>query len=248
MVAKRCSVSYSASFCLSSRFLLAAFVLLETLLRCCPGIKSIYTLLRTKKNVQPEVRKEQIFNKKILEKLKKETPQLLRKVHVISGDASLSNLGMNEDDTHLLLEEVSIVFHCAAAVNFKKPLEFLLKNNVLSLSSVIELCRKMRKFEVLVYTSTAYSNSNHLIFPLREEVYRLPFHAGKFLDALKNEDKEELEKRIAHCKPDWPNSYNFSKCLAENVITDTASDLPIAIIRPSIIIGTWKHPIPASRS
>ncbi|GBM86897.1 Fatty acyl-CoA reductase 1 [Araneus ventricosus] len=98
-------------------------LLLETLLRCCPGIKSLYTLLRTKKNVQAEVRKEQIFNKKIFDKLKKETPELLRKVRVISGDVSLPNLGMNEDDTHMLLEEVSIVFHCAAVVNFKKPLE-----------------------------------------------------------------------------------------------------------------------------
>ncbi|GBM15772.1 Fatty acyl-CoA reductase wat [Araneus ventricosus] len=120
----------------------------------------------------------------------------------------------------------------------------LLKNNVLSLSTVIELCRKMRKFEALVYTSTAYSNSNLLNFPLKEEVYRLPFHAGKFLDALKNEDKEKLQELIAHCKPDWPNLYEFSKCLAENVITDTASDLPVAIIRPSIVVSTWKNPIP----
>ncbi|GBM75522.1 hypothetical protein AVEN_180636-1 [Araneus ventricosus] len=86
--------------------------------------------------------------KEIFEKLRKETPELLGKVLVISGDASLPNLGMNGDDTQLLLEEVSIVFHCAAVINFKKPLEFLLKNNVLSLSSVIELCRKMKKFEV----------------------------------------------------------------------------------------------------
>ncbi|GBO33023.1 hypothetical protein AVEN_43325-1 [Araneus ventricosus] len=40
-------------------------ILLETLLRCCPGIKSIYILLRSKKNVQPEARKEQIFDKKV---------------------------------------------------------------------------------------------------------------------------------------------------------------------------------------
>ncbi|CAL1290501.1 unnamed protein product [Larinioides sclopetarius] len=224
-----------------------ASVLLETLLRCGPGIKFIYILLRTKKKVQPEDRKEQIFNKKIFEKLKKETPELLKKVCVISGDVSLPNLGINEDDTHLLLKEVSIVFHCAAVVNFKKPLEFLLKNNVLGLSNIIELCRKMRKFEVLVYTSTAYSNCNHLNFPLKEQVYRLPFHAGKFLDALKNGDNEKLRELVVHCKPDWPNLYSFSKCLAENVIMDTASDLPVAIVRPSIVFSTWKHPIPIGK-
>ncbi|GBM52966.1 hypothetical protein AVEN_111317-1 [Araneus ventricosus] len=64
-------------------------------------------------------------NFSIFEKLKNETPDLLGKVRVISGDASLPNLGMNEVDTHLLLEEVSIVFHCSAVINFKKPLEKL---------------------------------------------------------------------------------------------------------------------------
>ncbi|GBN04816.1 hypothetical protein AVEN_205189-1, partial [Araneus ventricosus] len=62
------------------------------------------------------------------------------------------------------------------------------------------------------------------------------------------EDKEKFQELIAHCKPDWPNSYIFSKCLAENVIMDTASDLPVAIMCPSVVVSTWKHPIPASRS
>ncbi|CAL1284227.1 unnamed protein product, partial [Larinioides sclopetarius] len=97
-------------------------VLLEALLRCCPGIKSIYILLRSKKNVNPDIRKEQIFNKKIFEKLKEETPEFLEKVHLIAGDISLPNLGMNEDDVQLLIQEVSIVFHCAAVISFMKPL------------------------------------------------------------------------------------------------------------------------------
>ncbi|GBM60440.1 Fatty acyl-CoA reductase 1 [Araneus ventricosus] len=219
-------------------------VLLETLLRCCPGIKSIYILLRSKKNVQPEARKEQIFNRKLFEKFKEETPEILKKVRVISGDASLPKLGMNEEDIQLLVDEVSVVFHCAADINFIKPLQFVLTNNVLSVSSVIELCRQMRKFEALVYTSTAYSNSNHLNLSIKEEIHRLPIRAEKFLDALKNEDNEMLQELIARCKPDWPNSYTFSKCLAENVIMDTASDLPVAIIRPSVVISTWKHPMP----
>ncbi|XP_055944747.1 fatty acyl-CoA reductase 1-like isoform X2 [Argiope bruennichi] len=218
--------------------------ILENLLRCCPGIKTIYILVRSKKNVPPEVRKEQIFNKKIFEKIKEENRELLDKVHLIPGDASLPNLGMSEEDEQLLIEDASIVFHCAAIIHFTKPLEFTLLHNVLSLNSIIELCRKMRKLEVLVYTSTALSNCNHSDFTLKEEVYRLPFRAEKFVDALKNEDYEGLHELYSHCKPEWPNAYTFSKCLAENLIMDTASDLPVAIIRPSIVISTWKHPIP----
>ncbi|CAL1300545.1 unnamed protein product [Larinioides sclopetarius] len=40
-------------------------VLLETLLRCCPGIASIYILLRPKGDLMPEKRKELIFEKKV---------------------------------------------------------------------------------------------------------------------------------------------------------------------------------------
>ncbi|CAL1284230.1 unnamed protein product [Larinioides sclopetarius] len=218
-------------------------VLLEALLRCCPGIKSIYILLRSKKNVNPDIRKEQIFNKKIFEKLKEETPEFLEKVHLIAGDISLPNLGMNEDDVQLLIQEVSIVFHCAAIISFTKSLEFMLKSNVLSLYSILELCKKMKKFEAFVYTSTIYSNCNHLNLPLKEEIIRLPFPANRFIDALKKGDSAMLQELVGYCKPDWPNTYTFSKCLAENVIMDTASDLPIAIIRPSIVIFTWKQPI-----
>ncbi|XP_055953632.1 putative fatty acyl-CoA reductase CG5065 [Argiope bruennichi] len=222
-------------------------LLLETLLRCCPGVKYIYILLRSKKNVTPEDRKQQIFSKKIFDNIKEANPELLSKVHVISGDVALPNLGMSEEDIRLLLEEVSIVFHCAANVSFTKPLKFMFLNVILPLNCIIKLCRRMKKFQVLVYTSTAYSNCNHLNSVLKEEVYRLPFRTEKFLDAFKNEDNELLDELVAHCKPDWPNTYTFCKCLAENLIMDTASDLPIAIMRPSIIVGTLRNPMPASR-
>ncbi|XP_055942427.1 fatty acyl-CoA reductase 1-like [Argiope bruennichi] len=219
-------------------------VLLETLLRCCPGIKAIYILLRSKKNVTPEVRIQQIFSKKIFDIIKEENQEQLNKVHVISGDITLSNLGMSEEDTSLLLEEVSMVFHCAANLSFTRPMKYMFLNVVLSLNCVIELCRRMKKFEALVFTSTAYTNCNHLNRVLKEDVYRLPFRAEKFLDAFKNEDDGILDELVAQCKPDWPNNYTFCKCVAENLIMDTASDLPIVIMRPSIIVGTLRNPMP----
>ncbi|GBN78453.1 hypothetical protein AVEN_119241-1 [Araneus ventricosus] len=77
---------------------------------------------------------------------------------------------------------------------------------------------------------------------------QIQLYDGRMLKpGILNEDKEKLQEQIAHCKPDWPNSYEFSKCLAKNVITDTALDLPVAIIRPSMVFSTWKHPIPTRR-
>jgi fatty acyl-CoA reductase len=33
---------------------------------------------------------------------------------------------------------------------------------------------------------------------------------------------------------DWPNTYSFTKALAEDMIRDEARGLPIGILRPSI--------------
>nr|CAD7265779.1 unnamed protein product [Timema shepardi] len=41
----------------------------------------------------------------------------------------------------------------------------------------------------------------------------------------------------------WPNTYTFTKAIAENIIKKTASDLPIAIVRPSQVSGTLKEPV-----
>lgn len=43
-----------------------------------------------------------------------------------------------------------------------------------------------------------------------------------------------------------PNTYTFTKALAENLLKDEASDLPVAIIRPSIIGSTVSEPMPVS--
>ncbi|GLV34114.1 uncharacterized protein CBL_00043 [Carabus blaptoides fortunei] len=41
-----------------------------------------------------------------------------------------------------------------------------------------------------------------------------------------------------------PNTYTFTKRLAETLVNEYGKDLPIAIIRPSIVIPTIKEPFP----
>ncbi|GFR02683.1 fatty acyl-CoA reductase 1 [Trichonephila clavata] len=218
--------------------------ILEDLLRCCPGIQSIYILLRQKKNISPDSRKEPLFKKKIFSKIKEENPEVLNKVFVVAGDISLPNLGLNKEDELRIIEEVSIIFHCAASISFFKPARYLVSQNVLSTKCMITLCRQLKKLDVFVYTSTAFCNSNHRTMEtMPEEVLRLPFPVQKFIDALKNETENTFEELVAECKPDWPNWYSFSKVMAENLIVETASDLPVAIVRPSVVFCSWKTPL-----
>ena len=39
-----------------------------------------------------------------------------------------------------------------------------------------------------------------------------------------------------------PNTYTYTKHLAEILLVTEASDLPVCIIRPSIVTAMWKDP------
>ena len=43
-----------------------------------------------------------------------------------------------------------------------------------------------------------------------------------------------------------PNTYIFTKQLAESLLASEGEGLPIAIVRPSIVTATWKEPVQAS--
>ena len=44
----------------------------------------------------------------------------------------------------------------------------------------------------------------------------------------------------------YPNTYTFTKGLAEHIVTNEGGDMPVVIVRPSIIIGSYAEPFPVS--
>lgn len=43
-----------------------------------------------------------------------------------------------------------------------------------------------------------------------------------------------------------PNTYTYTKQLAEHLLVTEGASLPLAIIRPSIVGAAWKEPLPVS--
>ena len=43
-----------------------------------------------------------------------------------------------------------------------------------------------------------------------------------------------------------PNTYTYTKQLAETLLKEEAADLPLAIVRPSIVTEAWQEPLPVS--
>lgn len=55
---------------------------------------------------------------------------------------------------------------------------------------------------------------------------------------------EELEAETPKILGDHPNTYTITKHMAEHEVQKRQSEFPCAIVRPSMIIGAWKEPIP----
>lgn len=56
-------------------------------------------------------------------KLRKEQPKLKNRIVTIKEDCSFPNLGIQINDSIILIQEVSIVFHVAAIVRFNEKMK-----------------------------------------------------------------------------------------------------------------------------
>lgn len=96
---------------------------------------------------------------------------------------------------------------------------------------------------MFVYVSTAYSNCTRQY--IEEKFYPVPMNPDimiKLMEQIENTDRLDVitEKII---RP-WPNTYAFTKVLAEDVIKQYGNKFKIGIVRPSIVVNTFQDPIP----
>ncbi|CAH1642238.1 unnamed protein product [Spodoptera littoralis] len=217
-------------------------VLLEKLLYSCPDLDRIYILLRNKKGVKSEDRLAQIFAAPLFERLRKERPGFESKVFVVAGDVMELGLGISEEDRALIVNRVNIVYHVAASVRFDDPLEYAVRMNLRGTKEMVELAADIRNLNVFVHVSTSYANTNRET--LEEVVY--PPHADwrETLNICETIDSHTLKVLTPKYLGELPNTYTFSKQLAENVIAEYKGILPVVIIRPSIVISSVEEPVP----
>ncbi|KAK7099520.1 hypothetical protein V1264_003648 [Littorina saxatilis] len=100
-------------------------VLIEKLLRCCPGIRTIYCLIRPKNNQGIHQRLSELTDSKLFDKVRKEQPDFERKIMPVCGDVIQPELGISEHDRQTLEREVHIVFHSAATIKFDETLRLV---------------------------------------------------------------------------------------------------------------------------
>lgn len=131
-------------------------VLIEKLLRSFPDLKTIFLLIRPKKGINPHDRLMDFGTDKIFDTIRSQSPSVLSKIRLISGDISSACLGISASDRKLLIEQVTIVFHVAATVRFNEGLHGSAVMNTLGTLQMMQLCSEIKGLKSVVYVSTAY--------------------------------------------------------------------------------------------
>ncbi|XP_023236691.1 fatty acyl-CoA reductase 1-like [Centruroides sculpturatus] len=182
------------------------------------------------------------FFTKLFDEVKRNIPDILNRVCCIEGNILQDNLGMSPSDIDLVTKDVSVVFHVAASVKFEEPFRKSFSNNVQSTKNVADVCRLMKNLVSFVHVSTAYCNCER--DELDERIYPLSRSYQAYKNVLDLENDDFMEKIAPKLLEGRPNTYTLTKAIAENLLNTSYRDLPIVIVRPSIVSSSWKEPLP----
>lgn len=164
------------------------------------------------------------------------------KIVLVEGDMRCSGLGIEEQMKEQLFNTVNIVFNIAASVKFNAPLKQNLEDNYFGTRNLLELSTKFKKLISFVHVSTFYVNTH--LSHVEEIVLPMEKDFEKTAHLIKNTQCSELDKISETLMENRPNSYVYTKAMAENLVYSYQHRLPLCIIRPSITMPSYKDPFP----
>ncbi|GMG98460.1 hypothetical protein Nepgr_000300 [Nepenthes gracilis] len=250
-----------------------AKILVEKILRSQPNVKKLYLLLRAPdKNSANQRLRNEIIGKDLFKVLKQNMGSnfstfVSEKVTMIPGDITCEDLAI--EDPRLkeeMWKTIDIIINLAATTNFDERYDVSLYLNTFGAKNVLDFAKKCNGIKVLVQVSTAYVSGETTGLILED-----PYREG---DTLNGEPGLDIEKektlvlqklnelRLEGATDDsiksamkdlgiqrarkygWPNVYVFTKAMGEMILLQFKSELPLVIIRPTIIISTYKEPFP----
>lgn len=81
---------------------------------------------------------------------------MFKKLVAVQGDITSDGLGISREDHDKLVKETEIVFHCAATLKLEAKLKDAIEFNTTGTKRVLEICKQMKKLQVLLHMSTAF--------------------------------------------------------------------------------------------
>ncbi|XP_060844912.1 putative fatty acyl-CoA reductase CG8306 [Rhopalosiphum padi] len=216
---------------------------MEKVLRTMPDVGNIYVLLRPRKAQGIQERWESIKHNSVFDVMRtsEDFDALYDKIKPVSGDISEEKLGLSDDDSKMLCDNVNIVVHCAATLDFETDLKTAVNINLLGTKRVVELCKQIKNLQCLLHVSSAYVNSNKNY--AMEKIYDAPANYNDIINYAQTMDDEQFNSTAEKILGDHINTYTFTKALAEHVVNDAKNIIRTCIVRPSMIVAAWKEPV-----
>ncbi|KAL8193623.1 hypothetical protein R6Q57_026758 [Mikania cordata] len=193
---------------------------------------------------------------------------LSEKVIPVAGDITFENLGVkNPRLLQHMWEDVDVVVNVAATTNFDERYDVALALNTFGAKNVLYFATKCVKIKLLLHVSTAYvAGEKPGLIP------ETPYQLGEALNGAYgldiNTEKNIIEERLKELSHDetathksitlamkdlgierankfgWPNTYVFTKALGEMILGHLKGNMPLVILRPTIVTSTYKEPFP----
>jgi len=215
-------------------------LLITKLLSTCPTIKHIYCLVRERDNHTAEQRLNEIITSRVFDPLRKTAANFKDKLVPIRGNIVEAGLGLSEENVSRLKREVSAVFHLAGSAKFDDDLRTSLMANVVGLRNVMDVAREFAPLDAFVYVSSVYANCERAF--IEEKVYPCKVEPQKILNILDWMSDEMLALATKKLIGEKPNTFTFTKWVAETLLENERGELPIVMVRPSTVGASWKEP------
>ena len=172
-----------------------------------------------------------------------------KRVEALAGDVTRPRLGLTPEAQARVAAEVTQIIHCAASVEFTLPLAEAFTVNTQGALHALELAHACPRLEGYVGVSTAYVSTHPRpyaggVHAVREELAPLGHDPEALYDSLCRERWTPEAERELLAATGHPNTYTLTKCLAEHLVARRAGDLPLTLLRPSIVSACRTHPQP----
>lgn len=215
-------------------------LLIEKILRSCADLDTLYMFMRAKKGKTSEQRFQEHFSDVLYSRLKKEHPQFKKKVVLIEADTSQKDLGLSPENRERL-KDTNIIFHGAATVRFDETIRVAVNINIRGTKELLLFAREMPNLKAFIHVSTAFSYC--VLKFIEEKLYEPPFTGDNLITLTEILNDDQLACIAPQLLGKWPNTYAFTKAIAEDTVRQYSNGIPSCIVRPSIMISTSREPI-----
>jgi alcohol-forming fatty acyl-CoA reductase len=162
--------------------------------------------------------------------------------HPVAGDITDEGLGIDVAEAARLAGEVTHLIHCAASVRFDLPVAEAARINIAGALNVLHYAQGCTALQRMVDVSTAYVTPHPGEgVPVHETLVELPLDAEEVYASIRagTADERTLLATSRHA-----NTYTLTKCLAELLLARRRGNVPLTLLRPSIVTACRRYPFP----